>query len=239
VTRAAEGPGAVIGFSFLNSRRMISAGEQLWLATEQGVFRVDPSTFRGRQWDVPDATCLAATARGVWVGTLRGLSFISGDESAQDFGASALSITSLLAVGETLWVGTNAGLGQVLPGATGVTTPLELADRPTLRVTVYALGRLQDTLVMATERDLLWRDPTTRAWTAIPLPLSLGIPTALAAYHGDLWIGGTRGLAQADVRDALIHTYSMPYDVPAPVRDLSAGPDFLWAATDSGLMRIQ
>lgn len=238
-TRSSEGAGAALGFSFLNSRRLISSGNQLWLATEQGVLRIDPSTFRARIWDYAGATCLAATARGVWVGTTRGLSFISADDNLQDFGPSGLSITSLLAVGDTLWVGTTAGLGQVLPGASALTTPPELADRTSLRVPVYALGRVQDTVVMATERELLWRDPTTRAWTAVPLPLSLGVPTAFAAYNGDLWIGGTRGLAQADIHAALIHVHTVPYEVPAAVRDLAADRDYLWAATDSGLMRIR
>lgn len=238
-TRSSEGAGAALGFSFLNSRRLINAGNQLWLATEQGVLRIDPSTFRARLWDFPDATCLAGTPRGVWVGTTRGLSFISADENVQDFGPSGLPITSLLAVGDTLWVGTSAGLGQVLPRANALTTPAELADRPSLRVTIYALGRLQDTIVMATERNLLWRDPATRAWSAIPLPLALGIPTALAGYNGDLWIGGTRGLAQADIAGSLIHVHTVPFEVPAPVRDLAADRDFLWAATDSGLMRVR
>jgi ligand-binding sensor domain-containing protein len=217
----------------------LSATSQLWLATEQGVLRIDPSTFRARLWDFPDATCLAGTSRGVWVGTLRGLSFISADENAQDFGPRGLAITSLLATDDTLWVGTNAGLGQVLPGANALTTPSELADRPSLRVTVYALGRLQDTILMATERELLWRDPTTGTWSGIPLPLSLGIPTAFASHNGDLWIGGTRGLAQADIAAALIHVHTVPFEVPAAVRDLAADRDYLWAATDSGVMRIR
>jgi len=238
-TRSSEGAGAALGFSFLNSRRLINSGNQLWLATEQGVLSIDPATFRARLWDFPDATCLAGTSRGVWVGTTRGLSFITAADNVEDYGPRGLAITSLLAVGDTLWVGSNAGLGQVLPGANAVSTPAELADRPSLRVTVYALGRLQDTILMATERDLLWRDPSTRAWTAIPLPLSLGIPTAFAGYNGDLWIGGTRGLAQADIAGALIQVHAVPFEVPAPVRDLAADRDFLWAATDSGLMRIR
>jgi len=31
----------------------------------------------------------------------------------------------------------------------------------------------------------------------------------------------------------------VPFEVPAPVRDLAADRDFLWAATDSGLMRVR
>jgi ligand-binding sensor domain-containing protein len=121
-----------------------------------------------------------------------------------------------------------------------MTTPAELADRASLRVTVYAIGNLQDTIVMSTERELFWRDPATHAWTSVPLPPALGIPTALAAgSDGALWIGGTRGLAQAEIRRGLMHVHSVPFEIPAPVRDLAADRDYIWAATDSGLVRIQ
>jgi ligand-binding sensor domain-containing protein len=237
-TRTSEGGRAALGFSFLSSRSLIIAADQLWLATEQGVLRVDAATFESRLWDLPDATCLALGRRGVWVGTTRGLSLITADESVQGIGPSGLTITSLLAVNDTLWVGTTAGLGQLPPNAEAIATPAELA--PGLRVPVYALARLQDTIVMATERELLWRDPATWVWTAIPLPLTLGIPNALAPRSGGgVWIGGTHGLAQADITSSLIHVHAVPFEVPAAVRDLASDRTFLWAATDSGLMRIQ
>jgi ligand-binding sensor domain-containing protein len=239
-TRTSEGGRAALGFSFLSARSLITAADQLWLATEQGVLRVDAVTFESRLWDLPDATCLALGRGGIWVGTTDGLSLITADERVQNFGPGGLAITSLLAVNETLWVGTNAGLAQLPPHAEAIATPAELGDRPGLRVPVYALARLQDTIVMATERELLWRDPATRVWTAVPLPLTLGIPTALApGSGGGLWIGGTHGLAQADITSRLIHVHVVPFEVPAAVRDLASDRSFLWAATDSGLMRIQ
>ncbi len=241
-TRSSEGGGAALGFSFLNARSLIARAGQLWLATEQGVLRIDSSTFESRRWDLPDATCLARARSGIWVGTTRGLSFIGADDGVHDFGSrgGGLAITSLLAAGDTLWVGTNAGLGHVLPGASGITTPAELADRPSLRTTILALGRLRDTIVMTTERELLWRNPATRAWTSVPLPLALGSPTALATDpDGALWVGGTAGLAQADLSSGLIHVHVVPFEVPAAVRALASDRDFLWAATDSGLMRIR
>jgi ligand-binding sensor domain-containing protein len=238
-TRSAEGGRAALGFSFLDSRRLVASGNYLWLATEQGVLRIDSSTFASRLWDLPDVTALAPARNGMWVGTTRGLSLITADERALDLGPSGVAVTSLLARGDTLWVGTNAGVGQVLPGANAITTPGELADRSSLRVTVYALGRLQDTIVMATARELVWRNPATQVWTAVPLPLTLGTPTAIADHDGALWVGGTRGLAQADIASGSAHVYAVPFDVPASVRDLASDRDFLWAATDSGLMRIR
>ena len=240
-TKSSEGGRAALGFSFLSARQLLVNGDQLWLASEQGVLRVDSTTAGSRIWDLPDATCLArAPGGGVWVGTRRGLSLISTDDRVQDVGPTGITVTSLLAVRDTLWVGTNVGLAQVVAGATVMTTPAELADRGSLRVTIYALARLHDTLVMATERELVWRNPATQEWTAVPLSPALGVPTALAVgADGALWIGGTRGLAQAEIGSGLIHVHGVPFEIPAAVRDLASDRDFLWAATDSGLMRIQ
>ena len=237
-TKTSEGGRAALGFSFLYARRLLADGDYLWIATEQGVLRVDSTGFAARLWGLPDAICLALSPRGIWAGTARGLSLITADERVQDIGPSGFAITSLLAAADTLWVGTSAGLARVVPGSSEMTTPTELS-RASLRVTIYALARLQDTIVMATERELFWRDPATQAWTPVPLPLALGIPTALTTTpQGGLWIGGTRGLAQADLRSGLMHVHTVPFEIPAPVRDLTADRDYLWAATDSGLVRI-
>jgi ligand-binding sensor domain-containing protein len=239
-TTTSEGGRAALGFSFLYARRLLADGDQLWIATEQGVLRVDSTGMDGRQWDLPDATCLERSPRGIWAGTMRGLSLITADEWVQDIGPRGIPITSLLAAADTLWVGTGSGLAYVVPGGTEMTIPFELRERPSMRVPIYALARLQDTIVMATERELFWREPATHAWTSVPLPPALGVPTALATTpQGGLWIGGTRGLAQAHIRSGLMEVHTVPFEIPAPVRDLTADRDYLWAATDSGLVRIQ
>ncbi len=239
-TRTSEGGRAALGFSFLYARRLLADGDQLWIATEQGVLRVDSTGVSARQWDLPDATCLERSPRGMWAGTTQGLSLITANEWVQDLEPRGIAITSLLVAGDTLWVGTSSGLAYVAPGRVDMTIPFELRERASLRVPIYALARLQDIIVMATERELLWRDPATQAWTPVPLPLALGIPTALTTTpQGELWIGGTRGLAQADIRSGLMHVHAMPFEVPAAVRDLATDRDYLWAATDSGLVRIQ
>jgi ligand-binding sensor domain-containing protein len=237
-TRTSEGPGAALGFSFLNSRRLVAIGEELWLATDQGVLRINSSTFSSRFFDLPDATCLARRSDGVWVGTTRGLARITNDGIIESIEPRGVPVASLLAVGDTLWVGTRDGLGTVLPGAQQITTPPELADRPTLRVTIRALAPLRDTIVMATDRELLWRDAVTREWSSMPLPLALGVPTALAAARTGVWIGGTLGLAHADIATRSLQFHS-PIEVPVPVHDVAFDGANLWLATDSGLVRIQ
>ncbi len=226
--------------TFLYSRRLLSFGDQLWVATEQGVVRIDQATWQSRTWNFQDATSLARTTEGLWVGTTRGLSIIRVDDQVDDVPPNGIATISLLAAGDTVWVGTSVGLGQVLPGAGAITIPPELTGRATLRVPVYAIAQLDDTLVMATERQLLWRNPATHEWSAVALPPSLGRPTALAGRPGGgLWVGGTLGLAQADLASGLLHVHPVPYEVPAAVRDLAVDRSHLWVATDSGLLRIQ
>lgn len=233
VTRTAD-------FSFLYSRRLLTADNALWVATEQGVIRIDLATFRSRTWDLEDVLSLARTRDGVWAGTARGLSLITAADVLDEIPSNGVAIVSLLAAGDTVWVGTSVGLGQVLPGSRTITTPPALSQRATLRVPIYALARLQDTIVMATERQLLWRNPATQEWSGITLPPTLGRPTAMTARpNGNLWVGGTQGLAEADIASGLVQVHPVPYEVPAAVRDLAADHSYLWAATDSGLLRVR
>jgi len=239
VTRSTEGGGAALGFTFLSARRLLAARGALWLATEQGVLRIEPATLRGRRFDLERVTSLAPAPDGVWVGSTRGLSVITDDGRIEPVGARELVVLSLLAVRDTLWVGTVAGVGCLPPGASAVTEPPALGGRPSLRVPILALARVQDTIVLATERELAWRNAATDMWSLVPMPLALGLPTVLAADpDGGVWIGGTQGLAHADVGRAVIRTLTVPLDLPAAARDVIADRDYLWVATDSGLVRF-
>jgi ligand-binding sensor domain-containing protein len=168
----------------------------------------------------------------MWVATTRGLSVVTNDDRvvrvSTDFPA-----LSLVAARETLWVGTNAGVVMFPPGGTGAAAVAALSQP------IYAMTRAGDAIVAATDRSLVWRDPSTGAWREVPLSLALGRPTALAADpDGGVWIGGTQGLARADLGRAFVRTLTVPVDLPAAVRDVLADRNYLWAATDSGLVRF-
>ncbi len=53
-----------------------------------------------------------------------------------------------------------------------------------------------------------------------------------------MWVGGTQGLARVDLGRAFVRMLTVPTDLPAGVRDVLADQDYLWAATDSGLVRF-
>lgn len=239
--RSTEGGGAALGFTFFAARRLLTARGALWIATEQGVLRIDPTTLRGRRFDLDRVTSLAPAPDGVWVGSTRGLSVITDDGRVEPVGARELVALSLLAVRETLWVGTAAGLGRLPPGTGAVTEPAELAERPSLRVPILALTRTGDTIVMVTERELAWRGTAAGkpSWSLLSLPPALGLPTVLVPDpDGGVWIGGTQGLARVDIGRSFVRTLTVPVDLPAAVRDILADGDYLWAATDSGLVRF-
>ncbi len=240
-TRTSEGGGAALGFNFSAVRRLLAAGGALWLATERGVLRIDPGTMRSQVFELPEATSLAPAPDGVWVGSPRGLAVIAQDDRVVAVGAGGVTPLALLAVRDTLWVGTAAGVGRLVPGSATIQTPPELADRPSLRVPIVALARARDVIAALTERTLVWRDPVTRAWSDLPLPLSLGRPTALAGDpDGGLWIGGTFGLTHTSLGPGRGHfrLLTVPLDLPGAVRDVAADGDWLWVATDSGLVRF-
>lgn len=233
-TRPAEGGGAALGFNFLLARRLVATAGALWLATEQGVLRVDPGTMRARRFDVPDVTSLAPAPDGVWVGGTRGLSVITRDGNVVRV-STDFPVLSLVAVRETLWVGTSAGIVMFPPGGTGAAAVAALTQP------IYAMTRAGggETIVAATDRSLVWRDAATAAWREVPLSLAIGRPTTLAADpDGGVWVGGTQGLARVDLGRAFVRTLTVPMDLPAAVRDVLADGDYLWAATDSGLVRF-
>jgi ligand-binding sensor domain-containing protein len=240
-SRSSEGGGAALGFTFYQARRMITTRGALWVATEQGVFRLDPTSLRGRLFDVEVPTSLAPAPDGVWVGTTSGLFVITDDGRVVPVGPRNLVAMCVLAVGDTLWVGTLTGVRRLLPGAGAPTEPTELADRPSLRALVLALTRVRDTIVMVTERELVWRTTTSGAvtWSRLSLPPALGFPIALAPDpDGGVWVGGTQGLALVELGRPRVRTLTVPVSVPAGVRDLLTDDTYLWVATDSGLVRF-
>jgi ligand-binding sensor domain-containing protein len=231
-TRTSEGGGAALGFTFRFPRRMLATASGLWLATEQGVAQIDARSMRSRVFDLPDVTSLALAPDGIWVGTTRGVSVITREPRIVRV-STDFSALSLVAARETLWVGTSAGVVMLPPGRSDALGVAALSQP------IFALARVGDTVVAATDRSLLWRDPATGMWKEIPLSLALGRPTAIAADpDGGVWIGGTQGLARADLGRAFVRTLTVPMDLPAAVRDVLTDQEYLWAATDSGLVRF-
>lgn len=234
---AVEGPG-VLGFPCLEGRRLLASGRSLWLACERGVAQIDPTTYRGRLFEMDDARALAPAPDGIWVGAARGLFVVTNDGKVVAVAGLDRPVLSLAAVRESLWVGTAEGLGLLAPGTSQLAAPPEVAAEPALRAPILALTLVGDTIVAATSDQLAWRDPGNQRWTLERRPIELGRITALAGDEGGVWLGGTGGIGFRTLPRGAVRTLTVPLDVPAAVRDLAVDPPYLWVATDSGLVRF-
>jgi ligand-binding sensor domain-containing protein len=242
-SRRLEG-GVTPGMDFFQGRRMLIAGDALWLATDQGLWKVDPNGGRNRRFNAMDGLpsdnilALAPAPDGVWVGTDRGLAVIAAGDKVVRIGSFAGAVLSLLAVRETLWVGSTVGIGMLPPGASEPGVPPEIASQPSLKTAIVALARVRDTIVLATNDHLAWRDPATGQWTVVSGRGDLGPVTAMAGADDGVWIAGSSGVAFWDPARGHFQVLHVPYDVPAAARDLALDPRYLWIATDSGVVRF-
>lgn len=233
------------GFGAAAVRRALSVGRAVWLATAAGVFRVDAGTGRTRRFTLgdglpsEDVRALAPAPDGVWVGTMHGLAVITNDDAIVRMDTVALPVLSLLAVRETLWVGTAAGLGVLAPGAREPVLPPSVLAEPGLRNPIVALARSGDTLIAVLEDQVAWLDPVRDRWTLERPRAALGHINAAAGDAGGVWIGGAIGLAWWRVATGEFRGLSIPGDLPAPVRDLAVAGPWLWVATDSGVVRLR
>jgi ligand-binding sensor domain-containing protein len=235
---AIEGAGT-LGFPCVEGRRLIASGRSLWLACERGVVRIDAGGSRIKLFELDNPLALAPAPDGVWVGTARGLFVVTSDEKVVPIGPLRQPVLSLVAVRESLWVGTSGGgLGLVVPGTTEVIVPPDVADQPALRAPIVALALVRDTLAAVTSDQFAWRDPATRRWTLQRARADLGRVTALAGDAGGVWIGGTNGLTFWDIPHATFRTLAVPLDLPSAVRDVAVDRSYVWVATDSGLVRL-
>jgi ligand-binding sensor domain-containing protein len=237
-------PAAGTDFGLAAVRRLIAVGGALWVATDAGVYRMDPTTGRTRRFTLEDGLpsedvrALARSPDGVWIGTMRGLAVITGERVVR-VGTFSQPVTCLLAVGDTLWVGSTAGLGVLAPGAAELVVPPDVTAEPALQAPVVALVRAGgDTLVAVQQDQVAWRDPATAHWTLERPRATLGTLTAASGDGAGVWLGGTLGLAWWDIARGIYRRVDVPGDLPAAVRDVAAAPPWVWVATDSGAVRL-
>lgn len=237
-------PPAGNGLGSVSVRRVLSAGQALWIATSAGVFRIDPASGRTRRFTVSDGLpsddvrALAPAPDGVWVGTTHGLAVIANDAVVR-MDAAVLPVLSLLTVRESLWVGTVSGLALLPPGSREPLVPVDVGAEPGLRNPIVALARTGDTLVAVLEDQVAWRDPARNHWTLERPRAALGRITAARGDAGGVWLGGAIGLAWWRIATGEFRALTIPGDLPAPVRDMAVAAPWLWIATDSGVVRLR
>ncbi len=244
--RSFQGPVAS-GLPFTGARRMVGRGSELWLATDNGLLRINPRDEDLRIFDegrgLPDARVLdLAQRRGrIAVGTLHGVAWWDDStglrQLAPEFRGTAAAVELS---GDTVWVGTDRGLFAALPDAPDLLQPTALQEGLSLQAPVVDLAWRGDTLVALTADRLLWRDPGSGRYTAGPLlGAGLGRLHTVVNGSGGLYVAGERGVGYATLAAPFRRTIGTPGELPGRVLDLAVDDDYLWVGTEAGLVRFR
>ncbi len=224
-------------------RRILVTDRSIWLATDLGLVRAPrrggrPVQILARD-GLPDdrVYALAPAAEGAFVGTQRGLALVADTGRGVVVAATALGPAVMTLVppsGDTLWAGTAAGIvGFALPIGGPVEVPV---GSESLHEQVLALATHGDTILAATTTHLLLR--IGGEWRVTDPPgAPIGTIAAIAAAPKGFLLAGDRGFAWYDPVRPQWNALIQPGDVPVPVRDIAATRDYVWIATDIGVVR--
>jgi hypothetical protein len=242
--RSLQGPPAM-GFPFTVVRRMAGQGAALWAATDRGLARIATSDGRVDLLDeargLPDARVYALMSRQgrITAGTRRGVVRVNDSLRVERLVPQFVDpVLAVFAAGDSVWLGTQRGLLLAPPGGEDAVRPAALAAL-SLQAPVVALGALGDTIVALTRDQMLWRDPRSGAWTLGPnLSAILGGLVAFAADGPGFWVAGDQGVAFARLTSPPIRPLRAG-DLPGAANDLAVDAEFLWVATNTGLVRFR
>ncbi len=178
---------------------------------EQGTFRFTADAVQKLGPSSPPVVSMAETSDGkVWLGTLGdGLFLLTGGRSTiVNAGLPDRKITSLLPIGEELWVGTDTGLYH------GNGNGFRRLELPSFLGNVQVLSLLRDhdsNMWVGTTRGLLRINAKGISFSEEnEVRGDGGISVLFEDREGNLWIGGARGLGR--IRDSAFITYSSVAD---------------------------
>jgi hypothetical protein len=233
------------GTPFNQVRELAGQDRSVWAATDLGVARAQPADSTVELVDerrgLPDSRVYSIVSRAgrIVVGTAHGMARLSNsmkvERVAPDYSDPVYAV---FPAGDSVWAGTPAGLLLSLPGARGLVRPGGMIS-PSFQVAVVDLATLADTLVGLTQDQLFWRDPGSKAWTMGPnLSGLVGRLRRFVAEGPGFWVAGDRGVGFARLGMPAVQLLRQG-DLPGAVNDLAVDEEFLWVATDGGLVRFR
>jgi ligand-binding sensor domain-containing protein len=236
---------SALGTPFSQVRELAGQGRAVWAATDFGVARVEPADSSLQLVDerrgLPDSRVYSIVSRGgrIVVGTAHGVARLSDsltvERVAPGYGDAVYTV---FPSGDTVWAGTPAGLLLALPGRADLIRPAGMASA-SMHAGVVDLAPLADTLVALTRDEMLWRNPRSRQWTLGPnLSGLLGRLRRFVADGPGFWIAGDRGVGFARLGMPPVRPLREG-DLPGAANDLAVDDDYLWVATDRGLVRFR
>jgi hypothetical protein len=219
----------------------------VWAATDQGLLRVARRGGAVTQLraadDLPsdDVRAVLTLGGGAWVGTVHGLAFVSdtGRRLEVDPSEVVVGVYALALRREVLWVASNAGAlaRPARPDSFGVVARLAVEGHP-LADEVLAIGAGPRGLLLATRTRLVWVNDTAAHYLP-PAPGTIGEVRAILPDGEGFWIAGRSGLALAHPERRAITPVLGRGDLPGPVTDATVSRDYLWIATERGLVRFR
>lgn len=239
-----QGPRAT-GLPFGTARRIVSDGTTLWLATDQGVLRVTPSTdpeIRDYQRELPDIPVLDLAQQGgrIGIGMEHGVAVHEREGGMRRYAMNfAEPAPAVLPGGDTLWIGTRLGLWFADSSMADVRRPAGFGDAPSQQEPIIDLVWRADTLVALTRSRLIWRDPASGSFTLGPdLGRSVGRLLRLVNGRDALYIAGTSGVGVIRLKTPILRTFPAPGDIPGEVTDIAVDQEYLWVTSRRGLVRF-
>ncbi len=246
-----------VPFAGVRSRVLATCGSKAWIGTDRGLMRVrlDGSsevalwtTLNG----LPDnrVTSLAPRDEGTWIGTPRGILFVYdtasvSSPSVREVGERLLddvAVNALLLRNDTLWVGSDEGLlviGRPQSHDRVLTRPLP--DSISLRRPVRAIAASDSVLLVATDDAVRILYP--RLARAEVVDVLSGRKAGQVARVGidaaAMWVAGSDGALLMSRSGGAVRLLRGGMDIPTPVLDIVATPDWIWLDTPQGLMRLR
>jgi hypothetical protein len=235
------------------TRALAVRGSIAWLGTDRGVVRVRlDGALDVARWSTLDGLpadrvfAVAPRDGGAWAGTALGLVWIADTSDARDPRGRGIgerwldevAVRALQSIGDTLWIGSDAGLVALPAGATSMARPVG-AD-PALRRPIRAMAWSDTMLLVATDDALLHlaprggREPSRLDGVD---PRQVGQVTQLAIDERTIWIAGSEGVLVLNRATGGQRLLRVGPQLPAPALDVVAGRDWLWIATPEGLVR--
>ncbi len=231
-------------------RDVAIADRAIWLATEQGLLRIDRRAQRAEQLrgdDLPsdDVGALMERAGGVWAGTTSGLVWVADTgRSRADPTDVSLAVSGLALRRDTLWLATSFGV-LARPAAPDLeaTSVRVRVEGQVVQEAALAIGAGDGGVLAATHNRLIWIAGDSAVWLPPP-PLAVGGGVgggevrAIAADGDGFWVAGARGIGLLRPATAQWLAFIVPGDLPAPAIDLLASGRWLWVATERGVLRF-
>ncbi len=233
---------------------ILPAGDAVWFAASDGLYRLDRRDQRLTRLDerdgLPsaDVQALAPADSGIWVGTRNGLAAVGLDGRVRLKLMSAVPVRGLTATAQGLLAATDAGLMLL----TRDTVPADSAAAAAagqytgVHVAMLLRERTQAALLAGGITWAITAEGLTRFENGTWAPVrdatlaAIGRPLALAPDGArGFWVAGAGGMARWDAAARAWRSWTVGPDLPVgPVSAVLPVDDAVWAATPAGAVRL-